>query len=311
MEPAEQLLERIKTERVARHQQQLDDWQQAVKVWEAAGKEGKKPAKPKKLKDLPALTVEELVGLPSLPEGWCWQGLSEISESIQIGPFGSLLHKADYISGGTPLVNPSHIKDERIAIDSTLTVTSDKLLELPNYVMKTGDIVMGRRGEMGRCAVVSSQEQGYLCGTGSLFIRLLVGNTSYLYCKILGSQRVKYYLSNSSIGTTMMNLNQKILHRLPVPVCSPSEQYEIVNCIEQQQSVIDQLETDIQTNLKKSEALRQSILKKAFSGQLVSQNPDDEPASALLARIKAEREAAEQATKAAKKAARKTAKAST
>src|SRR5690606_31541 len=115
-------------------------------------------------------TFLEMFGDPVWNEtGWDQFPLREIA-SVKIGPFGSLLHFEDYVSGGTPIVNPSHIIKGRIVIDDSLTVSNYKLAELFNYQMKTGDIVLGRRGEIGRFAVVGEKENGYLCGTGSMFI---------------------------------------------------------------------------------------------------------------------------------------------
>ena len=284
LEKPEQLLARIKQEREARYERQLQEWTGAVKTWEAKGKLGKKPTKPKKLK---ALSSDEV---PTLPEGWSWFSLSAIAGNIQIGPFGSLLHKADYLVGGTPLVNPSHIRFQRIEPDRTLTVSAGKLHQLGKYVMHENDIVIGRRGEMGRCAVVTAAEAGWLCGTGSLFVRLLSSMNPHFYSWVLGSQRVKDFLAASSIGTTMQNLNEGILHRVPVPVCSRHEQDEVFREIERQYSTLDHIEAIIDSEITKSATLRQSILKRAFAGQLVAQDPSDEPASVLLDRIKANKE---------------------
>lgn len=288
LESAETLLEKIKVTREQRYRQQLDDWKRAVKTWEASGKEGKKPTKPGKPKELPPLIEAELSELPELPEGWGWVRLSRISENIQIGPFGSLLHKADYVSNGTPLVNPSHIKDQRIEPDWNFAIPEKKIKSLRKYVMNENDIVMGRRGEMGRCAVVSEKENGWLCGTGSLFVRLLPSTDSGFYCYVLSSRQSKDFLSGNSIGTTMQNLNQKILHNVPVPFCNLKEQNEVIQQIESRLSVAEKLEQEIEDGLKQAEALRQSLLKKAFEGRLVPQDPNDEPASVLLARIKTE-----------------------
>ncbi len=303
LEPGETLLKKIKAEREQRYQQQLDEWKQAFKAWEAEGQNGKKPSKPGKLEELPPLTEGELAELPELPEGWGWAHLSKISENIQIGPFGSLLHKADYISNGTPLVNPSHIKDQKIEPDWNFSVSEKKLKSLRNYVMNENDIVMGRRGEMGRCAVVSEKENGWLCGTGSLFVRLLPSAHSDFYCNVLSSRRTKDFLSGNSIGTTMQNLNQKILHNVPVPLCNLKEQKQVIQQIEARLSVLEKLEQDIENGLKQAETLRQSLLKEAFEGRLAAQDPNDEPASVLLARIKTEKAEQEKKIREEKKVA--------
>lgn len=286
LETPEQLCARIKHEREMQYGQQINDWRDAVRKWEAKGKLGKKPSKPKKLVHLPLLTDEDLLILPKLPTGWSWFTLSAIADNIQIGPFGSLLHKADYIVGGTPLINPTHIRFQRIEPDQTLTVNSNKLGQLQKYALQKKDIVIGRRGEMGRCAVVTEKESGWICGTGSLFIRLLPSMNPNFYSQILSSQRVKDFLAAYSIGTTMQNLNEGILHRIPVPVCSCHEQDEVFEEIERQLSTLDHMEAVIDSEIQKSAILRQTTLKIAFSGQLVVQDSNDEPASKLLDRIR-------------------------
>ncbi len=290
LETPEQLLARIKQERAARYETRLQERKTAVKGWEAKGKPGKRPAKPKKPTEIADVPKNLIAKLPELPDGWSWLSLSAIADKIQISPFGSLLHKADYIIGGTPIINPSHIRSQGIAPDQNLTVNVDKLHQLGKYVMHENDIVIGRRGEMGRCAVVAKTEVGWLCGTGSLFVRLLPLMNSHFYSWVLSSQRVKDFLAASSIGTTMLNLNESILHRVPVPLCSRHEQNAALMEIERQYSTMNHIEAAIDSDISKSITLRQSILKKAFSGELVEQDPDDEPASVLLDRIKAEKE---------------------
>ncbi|WP_304673252.1 restriction endonuclease subunit S [Neisseria polysaccharea] len=260
-----ELLAQIQTTREQHHAQQLADWQTAVSQWEQNGKEGKKPSKPKKLKEFNQLEGS----FSNLPKGWCWVELSGISSVIRIGPFGSLLHKADYINNQIPLINPSHIKNGKIIPDFQLTVSKEKLNELNNYIMRENDIVIGRRGEMGRCAVVTSNENGWLCGTGSMFVRPLNSVSSKFYAYIISSERVKDYLSNSSIGTTMQNLNEKILQTVPVPLCSTQEQLKILRILDVNLTACDQLAAELSKQLKQAELLKQAVLKVAFSGGLL------------------------------------------
>jgi type I restriction enzyme S subunit len=103
--------------------------------------------------------------------GWVEKTLSPATDGIFTGPFGSLLHKSDYIADGIPLVNPAHITEVGIEPDLRKTVSKATALRLKNYIMREGDIVIGRRGEMGRCALVTEVEDGWLCGTGSFFIK--------------------------------------------------------------------------------------------------------------------------------------------
>ena len=97
--------------------------------------------------------------------------LKEVTEKIQIGPFGTQLHKEDYIENGIPLINPMHIQAGKIQADSSYSISEEKRNSLPNYILAEGDVIMGRRGEMGRCGLVSIKEAGWFCGTGSLYFR--------------------------------------------------------------------------------------------------------------------------------------------
>jgi type I restriction enzyme, S subunit len=214
-----------------------------------------------------------------------------VCEEIQIGPFGTQLHRHEYISNGIPLVNPTHIQNGEIIPDMDLTITKSKFKELPNYHLKTGDVIMGRRGEMARCASVGEKENGWLCGTGSLFFRpnLKKINPQYLYW-VLSNSNTKAFLEGEAKGSTMSNLNLNIVRNIPFPLPSLEEQKKIVKQVEQLFAFADKIEaryTKAKTMLDK---LPQSILAKAFRGELVAQDPNDEPASVLLERIKLEKE---------------------
>lgn len=151
----------------------------------------------------------ELFGDPvSNPYGYDKVALSDLAD-IKIGPFGSLLHKEDYIEGGHPLINPSHIIDGKVSPDDKLTISDEKYEELSVYQLKTGDVVMGRRGEMGRCAVVP--EEGFLCGTGSILIRTKGEVTADYIQKIISFPSFKKTIEDMAVGQTMPNLNVPIV----------------------------------------------------------------------------------------------------
>ena len=218
-----------------------------------------------------------------------WEKLSNICLVIKVGPFGTMLHEADYISNGIPLVNPSQIKNSKILPKQDKCISSQKAEELKEYQLMQGDIVLGRRGEMGRCATVDEMEVGWLCGTGSILIRLKKQMNALFYNFFLASPLNVRYLEDNATGTTMKNLNEKIVANIPVPVPTLAEQEKIVAEIESRFERADALETAVDRALNDAEKLKQAVLKKAFSGELVPQNPDDEPASVLLDRIRAAR----------------------
>jgi type I restriction enzyme S subunit len=165
------------------------------------------------------LTADWREEYPTSPE-WKTVELVELAENIQIGPFGTQLHKADYISNGVPLINPTHIQSSKIVHDPDFSVSQSKLKELGNYLLQTNDIIMGRRGEMARCALISKNENGWLCGTGSLFIRPKSNVSPDFLFLVLRSPETKAFLENEAQGTTMSNLNLEILRRVPVFISS-------------------------------------------------------------------------------------------
>ncbi|HRR78101.1 MAG TPA: restriction endonuclease subunit S [Ruminococcus sp.] len=148
--------------------------------------------------------------------------LSELAE-IKIGPFGSLLHKEDYVENAHALVNPSHISGGKIAVDLKLTVSDEKYEELSAYHLFIDDVVMGRRGEMGRCAVVS--ENGLLCGTGSMIIRSNGLLKADFIQKIISFPSFKKTIEDMAVGQTMPNLNVPIVSNFMV-ICPPLEVQE-------------------------------------------------------------------------------------
>ena len=156
----------------------------------------------------------EMFGDPvANPYGYEKVALSELAE-IKIGPFGSLLHKEDYIEGGHALLNPSHIIDGKVTPDNKLTISAEKFLELSAYHLKKDDVVLGRRGEMGRCAVVPCD--GYLCGTGSLVIRKKGEVTADYIQKIISFPSFKKLIEDMAVGQTMPNLNVPIVSNFQI-----------------------------------------------------------------------------------------------
>ena len=194
--------------------------------------------------------------------------IQTIVDDIRIGPFGTMLHKSDYITDGVPVINPQHIKNGTIVHNNSNTISVEKAAELSNYRLIKNDIIMGRRGEMGRAAPITDKEDGWLCGTGSLLFRLKPEFDAALYAKILSSPDVVHYLEDNATGTTMKNLNEAIVKHIPVPYITTEMQKRIVNSIDAKMSVCDSIEKTIEESLQQAEAMRQSILKKAFEGRL-------------------------------------------
>lgn len=143
---------------------------------------------------------------------------------IQIGPFGSLLHQSDYVVGGVPLVNPMHLVDGRIVPRSRETVAPEAVERLGRYVLREGDVVLGRRGDMGRCAVVGPAEAGFICGSGSMILRPHSDNVRPRFlAAALSSLEARDELARRAKGVTMLNLNSDAVASVRL-VCPPLDE---------------------------------------------------------------------------------------
>ncbi|HCS29230.1 MAG TPA: hypothetical protein DIW43_17365 [Spongiibacteraceae bacterium] len=205
-------------------------------------------------------------------EGWEKTTLGEATEGVYTGPFGSLLHKSDYVENGVPLVNPAHITNTGIEVDHRKTVDPKTAQRLSAYIMREGDIVIGRRGEMGRCAIISANEDGFLCGTGSFYIKASNRCDGEYLVRYLRSEICKARLERISGGAVMPNLSNSDLSNLSIHLPSVGKQREISDLIDK---LSQQIENVISVYLKKLAALdelKKSILQKAFTGQLTAKD---------------------------------------
>ena len=217
--------------------------------------------------------------------------LSEVLSEIKTGPFGSALHKSDYVAGEIPVVNPMHINDRKITPSDDMTVSPKKAEQLSDFMLRAEDVVIARRGVMGRCAVVKPEQEGWLCGTGCIILRVqsqLLPNYLQLFLSSPGNVEV---LEANAVGSTMVNLNQRVLLSLQLSLPTLQEQQEIVRRAESLFAYADRLEAHYQVARTQVDRLTPTLLAKAFCGELVPQDPNDEPASVLLEWIRAERAA--------------------
>ena len=161
---------------------------------------------------------------------WPLSYLSDVAD-IKIGPFGSLLHQEDYVEGGRYLINPSQIVGNKIVPDSKVAISEEKYSELSSYSLEINDIVLGRRGEMGRAGIVMTN--GMICGTGSIRIRPNDPVDAFYIWQELTSDAYRQILERESVGTTMMNLNVKIVSKLQIPQLPVELKMQYTSIVEQ------------------------------------------------------------------------------
>lgn len=165
-----------------------------------------------------------------------------LARSMQTGPFGSQLSASEYIEGGVPVINPANLRGGRIAPDPSCSLTTETAERLSRHRLKSGDLVFGRRGELGRCAIVGEAEENWICGTGSIRVRPRTEAVDPRFLHWAVSTRVAAdWLSAQSVGSTMDNLNTSILGRLPI-WCPPlSVQRAIADYLDEKTAAIDAL----------------------------------------------------------------------
>ena len=154
--------------------------------------------------------------------------IDEYGGLIQTGPFGSQLHQRDYIEHGVPVVMPKDIRAGRIDERTVARVSEEKARELSRHYIKPGSIVFPRRGDVGKCAYVDGYAESFLCGTGCVKIEppseILEPLFVYYY---LSLPRVVEWLERNAVGTTMPNLNSKIIGRVHLPLLSLQHQQQV------------------------------------------------------------------------------------
>ena len=298
LEQPEQLLARIKQERAARYERQLEEWHTAVQKWEGGGKRGRKPRKPPTPKPLTKLDDNRLPNLPQLPESWAWEKVGWMTCGVQ---YGTAAKSAK--SGTVPVLRMGNIQNAKFDW-ADLVYTSDED-EIAEYLLHDGDVLFNRTNSpelVGKTAIYTGEHPaifaGYLIRVNH--IRTIV-DSQYVNLFLNSHVARQYGNSVKTDGVNQSNINGAKLSNCPFPYCSIEEQLEIASILERTLSLVDETEADIIQELQKAAALRQSILHKAFAGQLVAQDPNDEPASVLLERIKAETETAETNSKMTKK----------
>lgn len=238
-------------------------------------REAQAKASGKKLKPIAPLTEKELAELSDLPKGWSWAKVSEVTnclDSLRV-PINKEERKRRV--GAIPYYGAN----------GRVGWIDDFLFNEPLVLVVEDETFTGREIPFSYKVLGKSWVNNHAH---------VLQATSALNTDFLNFQLAFYPFLRLTTGTTgRKKLTQAALMKAPFRLCPAEEQVQIVQEIETRLSVCDKLEETITSSLQQAEALRQSILKKAFEGKLVPQDPNDPPASELLGRIKAEKDAKE------------------
>ncbi len=206
--------------------------------------------------------------LGKVPEHWTIAQLKFNTIEMQTGPFGSQLHAEDYVVDGIPLINPAHMNAGMIIPDPKVTVDEATQERLGRHKLSEGEIIFSRRGELGRCAVVKKNNEGWLCGTGSLKAKLtkkIIPDYAYT---LISSEGVVSELTLESKGSTMANLNTETLGRIRLPVPPISEQEAILDYIKIISDKYDYLIRSADTAIRLMQERRTALISAAVTGKI-------------------------------------------
>ena len=276
IEPASVLLERILKRR-------REKWEgEQLEQMKAKGKMPKDDKWKMKYKEPIALDTSNL---PKLPDGWRWTTVGSIS-LIASGQTPKGINDLDS-AGEIPFYKISDMNklgSEKFMRTAEITLDNDEIKRLRIHVREQGTVVFPKRGG----AIATNKKRILSCPSAYdlniMGVLPYIVPTDFFYQWLLSID-----LAALSDGSNVPQLNHKDINPLPFPLPPLSEQQAIISEVESRLSIAEAVEKTITVELKRAEQLRQSILKKAFSGKLVPQDPSDEPASILLERIRAEK----------------------
>lgn len=281
VEPASKLLECIRTER--RRQ-----WEEAeLEKMRAKGKAPKDDAWKAKYE---APQDIDASGLPQLPNGWCWTTAEEVVEPGADIVYG-IVQPGPEIPDGVPYVRGMDIEDGRILESQLRRTHPDVAAKYARAALKGGDILLGIIRAT-KVAIVPPSLAGANITQGTARFRPATDVNSHYLAGWLSSPDAQSRLHAMYRGIDIPGLNLRDVRRLPVPLAPAQEQLEIERLLLKLFERESRLRALHITMHEKAKMLDTAIFDRAFRGELVPQDPNDEPASVLLERIRAEREAA-------------------
>lgn len=294
-EPASELLKRILAERKKRWVEDTAEKARAAaeakarsagKPWtEALNRSTLESERAKALKKYQAPTPPDTTDLPELPEGWCWTTLESIFQTITDGDH----LPPPQTASGVPFLVIGDVRTGVIDLSATRFVSSDYFNALASSrVPKEGDILYTVTGSYGIPVFVETRRSFCVQRHIAILKPCFHTNAKY-FSKILAAHFVYRQAEMGATGTAQKTLGLNQLRKIIVPLPPLSEQTRILECIDEKHSLAESEFVTSITSLEKCQRLRQSIFKWAFEGKLVDQDPNDEPASVLLERIKAAR----------------------
>lgn len=229
-----------------------------------------------------------------IPATWNWVRVIDLGYNpdlvVQIGPMS--MKSNEFSEEGNIVLNVGCVQWHGLELEKCNYLPYEKAADFERYRVKANDILFTRSGAVGRSAIVPLELDGALITFHLLRVRtaLDICLPKYLYYAFRGCLAVRSQIDDSAIGATRAGFNTKLLQNIWIPLPPVIEQEQILQEIENRFNITSLVEEQLHSTQAYVEKLDRSILAKAFRGELVEQDPNDESASVLLERIRAERE---------------------
>lgn len=195
--------------------------------------------------------------------------LRRLGVKVTTGPFGTVFSAAEYEDGGVPMVNPVHIKNGRILADDRHSVSHAVATRLARHRLNSGDLVVGRKGDIGRAALVTDDQDGWICGSDCIALHPSAEHVRPMFLAYaLRSQYLRSQLLANSLATTMPSLNEGNLLSLRVPHAQLAQQDEIVTRVDAAHSWTTRCTFAMESQLKILAERRQALITAAVTGQI-------------------------------------------
>jgi type I restriction enzyme S subunit len=229
-------------------------------------------------------------GLPELPQGWCWTTAEQLSDAVRSITYG-VVKLGDPMEHGVPTLRSSNVRSLRLELDDVKQISPSIARKYKRTFLEGGELLFTVRGTLGGIAVAPDFCRGWNVSREIAVLVPVERAISYLLSLFVASPPLQNWLSRNTRGIAYTGVNIETLKELPIPLAPLEEIPQIVDTVEERLSQIASAEAITGLGLIRAARLRQSILKRAFEGRLVPQDPTDEPADKLLDRIRQERAA--------------------
>ncbi len=285
VEPADRLLARIRVERRKK-------WEEAeLARLRAKGKPPTDERWKEKYREPEPVDASEL---PELPEGWAWATIEELTSAARTIVYGIIKAGPDF-PGGVPYVRVTEVAAGRIKLDELPRCDPERAKLFERSRLAVGDLLVSKDGTIGKVAFVPPELEGGNINQHVLRVCPADGVDRSFLAWMIEAPPSQAFMTGETRGMALQGVNVEDFRRMPIPVASTAEQLVIAQAVQQQFDQLRRVAEQTRAGRAQADQLEAAVLGTAFRGELVPQDPNDEPAEVLLARLKATTALAEQA----------------